>query len=139
MTKKYIFQPTVEAILEINQFLCREGGNPYHCYDTGKVESALNTAFYPGEYPFIHGGIARIAGALCYYLVQSHAFMDGNKRTGALTALTCLNAHQLDLSYPLNIEKGIDALADIIEKCAASQLSKEQLMDWFEAHKVSID
>lgn len=51
--------------------------------------------------------------------------MDGNKRTGALVAITFLNQHGLDVKYPLNLKKKINALADLIEKCAAGKISKE--------------
>jgi death-on-curing protein len=88
---RIILQPTLESIIEINKLVCTEGGNSHQCLDAGKVESAIATAFYPGSYPFAHGGLARVAGALCFYLVKAHAFIDGNKRTGALTAITFLN------------------------------------------------
>ncbi|MCB0367783.1 MAG: type II toxin-antitoxin system death-on-curing family toxin [Bdellovibrionales bacterium] len=133
---KVIFLPTAEVVCEVNKFVCEQGGNPHHCYDIGKVESAISTAFYPGTYPFAHGGLAKVAGALCFYLVKSHAFMDGNKRTGALVAITFLNQHGIDLKYPLDEEKGINALAEVIEKCASSKLEKDELIEWFEVHKV---
>lgn len=89
--------PTVESILELNKYICLEGGNPHNCTDSGKIESAISAAFYPGSYPFVHGGLARIAGALCYYITKAHAFTDGNKRTGALAAVTFLNLNGLDI------------------------------------------
>ena len=136
---KVVLIPTADAVLAANKFVCEQGGNPYHCYDIGKIESAISTAFYPGSYPFAHGGIARVAGALCFYLVKCHAFMDGNKRTGALVAITFLNQHGLDLKYPLNEKKNLNALADKIERCASSTLSKDELVDWFDAHKISVE
>jgi len=64
--------------------------------------------------------------------------MDGNKRTGALAAVTLLNLHELDLEYPGIQGKASNTFADIIERCAASQVSKDELMDWFESHKVAL-
>jgi death-on-curing protein len=90
---KVVFLPTSEAVLAVNKYICEQGGNPAHCFDVGKIESAISIAFYPGTYPFAYGGLAKVAGALCFYLVKSHAFMDGNKRTGALVAITFLNQH----------------------------------------------
>ena len=136
---RLIVQPTLEAVTEANKIVCEAGGNPYQCLDTGKIESAIASAFYPGSYPFAHGGLAKVAGALCFYLVKAHAFLDGNKRTGALTAITFLNMHGLDLEYPVNIEKDLNGLAEIIEACAASRVSQDQLKDWFESHKVYLD
>lgn len=90
-------------------------------------------------YPFAHGGLSRVAGAMCFYLVMSHAFTDGNKRTGALVAITFLNQHGLDLQYPLDEEKNINGLAEIIENCAAGCVSRDELMNWFESHKIYLE
>ena len=136
---RVIFIPTAKAVVEVNKLICCEDGNPHHYNDIGKVESAISTAFYPGVYPFNHGGLARVAGALCFYLVKSHAFVDGNKRTGALVAITFLNQHGMDLEYPINEKTDTNALAEVIEKCAASKVTKDELMDWFENHKTYLD
>ena len=130
--------PTAEAIVRVNELVCREGGNPHHCYDVGKIESAIHSAFYPGSYPYVAGGIGRIAGALCFYLAKSHAFVDGNKRTAALTAITFLNENGWDLQYPANEKDDTNALSDIIDDCAAGKISKDELMLWFDSHKVKI-
>jgi prophage maintenance system killer protein len=63
-----------------------EHGNPHQCLSTGKI--------------------------VYFYLVKAYAFLDGNKRTGALTAITFfLNMYGLDLDYPLDIEKEINGMA----------------------------
>ncbi|MDZ4660043.1 MAG: type II toxin-antitoxin system death-on-curing family toxin [Pseudomonadota bacterium] len=136
---RVIFIPTADAVLAVNMYVCEMGGNPHHCYDVGKIESAISTAFYPGTYPFIHGGLAKVAAALCFYLVKSHAFVDGNKRTGALAAISFLNQHGMDLRYPLDEKKNVNELAEIIDNCAASKIGKEELINWFETHKVLIE
>ena len=61
-----------------------------------------------------------IAGALCFYLLKSHAFMDGNKRTAAITATLFMNKHGWDLVYSFDVEQDTNNLADIIDRCAAS-------------------
>ncbi len=136
---RLILIPTLEAVIASNKYVCEQGSNPHHCNDPGKVESAISTAFYPGSYPFQQGGLSRVAGALCFYLVKSHAFLDGNKRTGALVAITFLNQHGLDLEYPLDENRNVNGLAEVIENCAASKVSKDQLMDWFESHKAYLE
>lgn len=133
-----ILIPTVDQVIILNKYLCEEQGNPFQVVGKGKIESALHSAFYPGSYPFSAGGIAKIAGALCFYLVKAHAFMDGNKRTGALTAINLMNLNGWDLSYPDEEENGNTALANIIEKCAASEVSKDDLIEWFDDHKVKL-
>jgi len=42
------------------------------------------------------------------------------------------------LKYPLNPKKNINDLARVIDQCAASEITKDQLMAWFESHKVTV-
>jgi prophage maintenance system killer protein len=65
--------------------------------------------------------------------------MDGNKRVGALAAIAFLNENGWDLKYPIDLAKDHDALAEIIESCAAGKVTKEQLMDWFDLHKSLVE
>ncbi len=46
-----------------------------------------------------------------------------------------MNKHDWDLEYPFNEKQDTNALADIIEACAAGGITKEQLITWFENHK----
>jgi death-on-curing protein len=133
-----IIVPTVDQIITLNKYLCEQQNNAFAVLDKGKVESAIHTAFYPGSSPFKEGGIAKIAGALCFYLVMAHAFMDGNKRVGTLTAINFMNLNGWDIQYPESEDNGKSALANIIEKCAASEASKEEVIEWFEQHKIQI-
>lgn len=133
-----IFIPSVEQVIETNEFICQQSGNIHQVLNIGKIESALHTAFYPGSYPFEAGGIAKIAGALCFYLVQAHAFLDGNKRVGSLTSIIFMNENGWDLKYPEKEKNGLTGLANIILKCASGKIEKEEMMDWFENHKIKL-
>lgn len=135
---KPIKVPSAQQIISANRFICTEGGNPHHCFDPGKIESSIHSAFYPGSYPFAAGGLARIAGALCFYLIKNHSFMDGNKRTAILSAILFLSQNGLALKYPESEDNGRTALANIADDCAAGKVSKDQLMDWFDSHKVKL-
>jgi death-on-curing protein len=131
-----IYLPVAGQIVEMNRRICRRDGSPIQCLDAGKVESAVGAAFYPGVPPFVHGGIATLAGALCFYLVKAHAFLDGNKRTALVVSTAFLHENGWRLLYPLTPTH--NALADVIEQCGASQVGKDELMTWFERHKASL-
>ena len=131
--------PTVDQVIKTNEYICQEQGNPFTVLKPGAVESALHTAFYPGSYPFSVGGIAKIAGALCFYLVKSHAFIDGNKRTGALVAVIFMNQNGWDLKYPLEEVNGHTAFANLIDWCAAGKFDKNHLIEWFDNHKIELN
>ena len=124
-----------EEIIEINENICKKQGNPFTVLDRGKIESALHTAFYPGSYPFIAGGIVKVAGAPCFYLLKAHAFLDGNKRTASLAAIIFMEINGYKLSYPQKEENGRSALTNIVDGCAANKVTKDELIEWFDCHK----
>lgn len=127
----------LDDILEINHKICVTVKQKSICMDQGKVESALGAAFYPGDYPFQYGGIPKVAGALCYFLIKAHAFMDANKRTAAMAAALLMDLNGYELVYSLKIKTGVTAFTDMVEKAASSHKSKDQLIEWFDRHKRS--
>lgn len=132
-----IYIPNLPLVLETHRRICVRDRSPIPCLDVGKIESALAAAFYPGSPPFVHGGVARTAGALCFYLTKAHAFMDANKRTALAVSAVFLQLNGWRLKYPVTDIH--NTLSDLIEKCAASELSKDDVMEWFENHKVSLE
>jgi death-on-curing protein len=131
--------PTVENVIQTNKYVCNEKEQASQLLDRGKIESALSTAFYPGSEPFENGGVARLAGALCFYLTKAHAFLDGNKRTATLSAVLFMNSNGWDLIYPENDEDEFTELTKIINQATASEITKDQLIDWFENHKIILE
>ena len=129
-----LFLPTAEQIVKLNLFICQEQGSQHQLYSLGKLESSLHSATFPGSAPFVHGGIAKIAGALCFYLVQAHAFFDGNKRTAAIAALTFLERNGLTLKFFVNSDA--NDFARVVEECGSGLLSIDLVKTWFENHKV---
>lgn len=56
-----------EDVKRFNKIICEDSANESHCFDLGKVESALHSAFCPGSPPFQHGGIIEIGAAIAFY------------------------------------------------------------------------
>ena len=78
---------TLRDVLEIHSDqIMRYGGQP-GVRDLGLLASALAQprATFAGE--LLHGDIHQAAAAYLYHIVMNHAFVDGNKRTGAVCAL----------------------------------------------------
>lgn len=138
MRKKRIELLTANQVVQINKEVTSLEKQRHFCLDVGKVESALAAAYYPGSYPFQYGGVAQVGGALCYFITKAHAFFDGNKRTAGIAATTFLALNNYLLRYPFNIKTGKDDFADIINDTAANTIGKEQIIDWFEGHKVKM-
>jgi death on curing protein len=125
----------LDDILEINKLVCASVKQKSVCMDIDKIESALGAAFYPGNYPFNYGGIPKVAGALCFFLIKAHAFIDANKRTSVLAATLFMDLNGYELCYPPKVAGGVTAFTEVVEKAAASHVSKDELIEWFEVHK----
>jgi death-on-curing protein len=82
---------------------------------------------------FLHPTIPSMAAAYLFHIFQNHAFVDGNKRTGANAAITFLliNDWELDFSE--------DELVDLVLAVASGETSKSGLTETFEerCHPVS--
>jgi len=116
-----VYPPPPQSIITTNKLICIDGENPFHVISNDRVESAVFAAFYPGEYPYAYGGVARLAGALCFFLTKAHAFQDGNKRTAAISALNFLNAHRIDITYPIATDLKSNTFAKLVEDVACQQ------------------
>lgn len=64
MTKMKIEILTLEQLIEMNKQIVAQQKQKHICLNEEKIDSALAAAFYPGDYPFRYGGIAKVAGAL---------------------------------------------------------------------------
>ncbi len=135
MRKNKVQILTIEHVIDINKQIVSQQKQKHVCLNEEKIDSALAAAFYPGDYPFRYGGIAKVAGALCYFLTKAHAFLDGNKRTAGISATVFMGLNGYQLVYPWNIKKDTNQFAEIIDQAAANHVSKDELIEWFDRHK----
>ena len=126
---------SADDVIRINQKLGLREQVAYTLLDRGRVESAVHAAFYPGIYPLANGGVAEVAGALCYFVVMAHAFSDGNKRTGAIAATAFLAINGFELKFPFDRQKNMNAFADLVLACADGKVTKDEMRKWFDDHK----
>jgi len=89
--------------------------------DQGLLESALALpqATFFGEY--LHPGIFQMAAAYAFHLAENQPFLDGNKRTGLMTALVFLDLNGFVVLDPEG------RLYDAMIAIANKQMEKEQL------------
>ncbi|MCB1350677.1 MAG: type II toxin-antitoxin system death-on-curing family toxin [Maritimibacter sp.] len=83
-----VWVPVAAVIIIHDRQISRHGGAP-GLRDRALLEMgcarAVNRAAYASE-----ADLAEIAAAYAFGIVKAHAFVDGNKRTGFVTALTFL-------------------------------------------------
>jgi death on curing protein len=91
--------------------------------DEGLLLSALArpeniVAYEPNADPF------RLAAAYCHGIVKNHPFVDGNKRTGTLSAVVFLAINGLEVEF------NEPEIVTMILGLAASEVSENQLAQW---------
>jgi death on curing protein len=113
----------VDDVLEIHDMQLAEHGGLEGLRDRSLLESAVAQPIAQFGGQFLHADIFEMAATLHFSLVLNHAFLDGNKRTAVLAALTFLaiNGHP--------IEEPHEALTHITLEVAAGRADKQAVAD----------
>lgn len=101
--------------------------------DRGLLESALampKASFFGQR---AHPDLFLMAAAYLYHLVMNHPFVDGNKRTGTVCALTFLdiNGFEFTCDNP--------TLAEFVLEIAQGRKDKEQIAAFLKGHSTPMD
>jgi death-on-curing protein len=112
-------------VLEIHQDQVVRYGGTAGIRDLELLKSALGlpAATFAGD--FLHADIYEMAAAYLFHIVRNHPFIDGNKRTGIVTALVFLILNGYDFQAPEN------DLAKTVVAVAAGKMTKAQLALFF--------
>lgn len=119
---------TLAEVLELHQRVVSQSGGAAGVRDMASVEAAVAQPqmSFGGEelYPTLTGK----AAALCYSLVLSHPFIDGNNRIGhaSMEVFLLLNGHELVAD--------VDFAEDIMLRLAGGELSRDELLIWISQH-----
>ncbi len=91
---------TLDEVLQLHEYQIEHFGGAAGVRDLRLLESAIHepAATFGGEY--LQPDIASMAAAYLFHIVQNHAFVDGNKRTGAHAAIVFLEMNGVELDYP---------------------------------------
>jgi len=117
--------------LDIGQVLCihlsliEHYGGHAGVRDIGLLQSAIAMpqSGFGGER--LHKDLFEMAAAYLYHIVQNHPFVDGNKRTGAASAIIFLAMNDIE------IEPDEDGLVDLTMSVARGETGKAQITDFF--------
>lgn len=108
----------VDDVLEIHAEQLAEHGGSEGLRDEAPLESAVAQPMATCGGQFLNEDIFIMAAALLISLVKNHAFVDRNKRTDLLAALTFLdlNGHPIESPSPLLEEMTLGAAAGCLDK-----------------------
>jgi death-on-curing protein len=101
-----------EAVDAIHEASLREFGGADGIRDEHALESALAQPMH--EFYYGEADLFQIGAAYAYHLAENQPFIDGNKRTGLLSALNFLAANGIAADRP--VDEFYDAMIAIAEK-----------------------
>lgn len=117
-------------ILEIHADQIERYGGAADIRDQGLMLSAIAQpcAAFGGH--FLHEDLFLMAVAYLFHLVQSHPFVDGNKRTETASALVFLELNGFE------VKCDPDALADLVIDVTLGKVGKPAIADFLRQHAV---
>jgi death-on-curing protein len=91
---------TLEDVLEAHAASLSRWGGQAGIRDLGALRSAIAqpSATFDGD--FLQGDPFAMAAAYAFHIAESQAFLDGNKRTGVLAAITFLDMNGFRIPEP---------------------------------------
>lgn len=115
----------VNQVIKIHDRIINRYGGSHGIRDTNLLESAVAQPkmFVFGSY--VHSDIFHMAAAYAFHIIKNHPFVDGNKRTGILSATLFLEKNDYIL------ETNFDSLYTLAIKIACSELTKEEIAHFF--------
>lgn len=119
---------SVEDVLLIHEDTIRHERGLPGVRDHGLLESAVMMAREHFVGAYLHRTIAEQAAAYLLHVCCNHPFVDGNKRSAVLAALVFLRPNGV-VSLP-----GPDRLEELIMRCAAGELGKDEVTAFFRKH-----
>jgi len=119
---------SLEDVLLLHHLSIEKSGGSHGLRDTGLLDSAVHRpqATFAGVdlYPTLFDK----AGALCHSLIKNHAFVDGNKRTSLLSAMTMLelNGYRFECTQEELVTFGL--------QIDNESISSEGISIWLKTH-----
>jgi len=115
-------------VLELHRRIIQQTGGAVGVRDLASLESAVAQPRLTFAGHDLYPSLEAKAAAICFFIVQNHPFIDGNKRCGhaAMETFLVLNGKEIDA--------GIDEVERIILQVASGTLTLEKLVDWLKGH-----
>lgn len=119
---------TLPQLLELHELVIGRYGGSLGVRDLGRLESALATQSQEVFGEELYPTLTQKAAALMRNIVADHPFVDGNKRTASLAALTLLELNGLNfVAKPGELE-------DFAVSVAVDHLEVDDIADWLDKH-----
>ena len=119
---------TLAEVVDLHGLITRTTGGASGIRDLRALESAIAQPKATFDMNDLYPSLVDKAAVLCFSIVQGHAFVDGNKRTGHAAMSTFL------LLNDAEIEATIDEQEQIMLALASGQMHRQQFTAWLSMH-----
>jgi death on curing protein len=116
---------SLAEVLEIHQDQIKRYGGSSGIRSMEMLESALGAPQTSFRGQFLHTDLQEIAAAYLFHIVMNHPFIDGNKRTGAVSSLVFLSLNGVEFVAPE------DEFSEIVLRVAKSEMDKPDCAQFF--------
>lgn len=118
----------LSEVVELHRRLLEQAGGAAGIRDLGALESALAQPRMTLADSDLYPTLVEKAAVLCFSLVTSHPFIDGNKRIGhaAMETFLVLNGAEIDA--------GLHEQERVMLDLAAGRIDRGQLTGWLRQH-----
>jgi death on curing protein len=115
----------LDEVIEIHNDQIRQYGGHTGIRDLELLKSALAmpTAGFGREY--LHSDIYEMAAAYLFHIIKNHPFLDGNKRTGAVSAVVFLIMNRIELNANEN------SFENMVLSVAEGKMDKAAVAQYF--------
>ena len=117
-----------DHVVRIHLSVIERYGGSHGVRDTGLLQSAIAMPQASFGDQRLHGDLFEMAAAYLYHIVQNHPFIDGNKRTGAASAIVFLAMNDVE------IEADEDGLVELTLGVASGSIDKPKIAEFFRDH-----
>ena len=119
----------LDDVLDIHDELIAAYGGVYGVRDLALLQSAIAAPEAGSREVYFHEDLFEMAAAYLVHLVRNHPFVDGNKRTGAVSALQFLHLNGVAVTAP-DVE--FEAL---ILDVSVGRADKARVAEFFRRHR----
>lgn len=116
----------LKDILQFHELIINETGGSEGIRDKGRLESAIASQHQEVFGEVLYKSLHEKAAAILRMIIQGHPFVDGNKRTGMLAALSLLKIN----GYKIIAKRG--EVEDFAVKIAVEKLEISEIAKWLE-------
>ncbi|MEA5002039.1 MAG: type II toxin-antitoxin system death-on-curing family toxin [Christensenella sp.] len=120
----------VDQVMHLHDLLIKRTGGKDGLRDIGTLESAIYHAYATFEGKDLYPSIEEKTARQIFSLITNHAFVDGNKRIGALVLLVLLEMNDIQIEYTQK------ELIDLAMGTAEGKIDAVRIFQWIENHKV---